>query len=88
MTDDSREAIFLANLYLYHNIDSWESPRLEKMKTLLINQKNWVESYVNQDLTYQLLSGVIKAITGFWFKPFKSRLGTVSPVDELKEVIC
>lgn len=61
MTDDSREALFLANLYLYNNIDSWQSPRLEKIEALLINQKNWVESYVNQDLTYQLLSGVIKA---------------------------
>ena len=61
MTDDSREALFLANLYLYGNITTWASPRLETIESLLINQKNWVESYVNQDLTYQLLSGVIKA---------------------------
>lgn len=61
MTDDAREALFLANFYLYKNIDSWVAPRLQKIESLLINQKKWVESYVNQDLTYQLLSGVIKA---------------------------
>ena len=60
MTDDPREALFLANLYLYGNIISWDTTRLENIKKLLIEQKHWVESYVNQDLTYQLLSGVIK----------------------------
>ncbi len=60
MTDDSREAIFLANLYLFGDVLSWEPERLVQVEALLIKQKEWVESYVNQDLAYQLLSGLIK----------------------------
>lgn len=60
MTDDSREAIFLANLYLFGDVSSWGPERLVQAESLLIKQKDWVESYVNQDLAYQLLSGLIK----------------------------
>lgn len=60
MTDDSREAILLASLYLFGKASSWESEQLNQIEKLLILQKNWVESYVNQDLAYPLLSGLIK----------------------------
>lgn len=61
MTDDAREALFLSSLYLYGDIASWDKARLNEEQALLIKQKKWVESYVNQDLAYPLLSGVIKA---------------------------
>lgn len=61
MTDDSREAMLLASLYLFGNVNSWSSDRLHTIEKLLIRQKEWVESYVNQDLAYPLLSGLIKA---------------------------
>lgn len=60
MTDDSREAMLLASLYLFGKVSSWAPEELNQMEELLINQKNWVESYVNQDLAYPLLSGLIK----------------------------
>ena len=60
MTDDSREAILLASLYLFGNVTSWTPEQLAQIEALLIQQKKWVESYVNQDLAYPLLSGLIK----------------------------
>lgn len=60
MTDDSREAMLLASLYLFGNVTSWAPEQLKQIETLLINQKDWVESYANQDLAYPLLSGLIK----------------------------
>lgn len=62
MTDDSREAIFLAGRYLF-GIDSvFTKKQLAAIQELLIKQKRWVESYMkDQDLGYSLLSGLIKA---------------------------
>ncbi|MBM3886927.1 extracellular solute-binding protein [Candidatus Dependentiae bacterium] len=61
MTDDSREAIFLAGLYLFKAKDYFTEDQLKSIEQLLVKQKKWVESYVNQDLGYPLLSGLIKA---------------------------
>jgi spermidine/putrescine transport system substrate-binding protein len=60
MIDDCREALFFAYLYLFKEFKHFSSERLEKMKNVLINQKNWVESYSNQELKYYLLSGTVK----------------------------
>ena len=66
MTDDSREAIFLAGLYLFGENNRFTKEQLAEIQSLLIEQKRWVASYVNQDLGYPLLSGLIKAS----FAPF------------------
>lgn len=62
MTDDSREAIFLAGRYLFGADSTFTKKQLIAIQALLIKQKRWVESYVkDQDLGYPLLSGLIKA---------------------------
>lgn len=67
MPDDQREAAILASLYLFENLDAWSDERLNKIEALLVRQKRWVESYVNQDLAYLLLSGLIKAAVAPYF---------------------
>ncbi len=61
MPDDSREAIFLAGQYLFGVENTFTKNQLVAIQALLIKQKSWVESYVNQDLGYPLFSGLIKA---------------------------
>lgn len=60
MTDDSREAMFLADLYLFNLASNYSPERVAELQELLIKQKAWVESYLNQDLAYPLLSGLIQ----------------------------
>lgn len=71
MADDSREAIFLASLYLFGDVAFWTEARLRAIETLLIKQKHWVESYVNQDLAYPLFSGLIKVALAPLFAAYK-----------------
>lgn len=71
MADDSREAISLASLYLFGDVAFWTEERLRKIEALLINQKRWVESYVNQDLAYPLFSGLIKVAMAPLFAAYK-----------------
>lgn len=60
MTDDYREAVLFASLYLYGHYDATQINTLPTIQNLLVQQKNWIESYVNQDLRYYLLAGIIK----------------------------
>lgn len=71
MADDAREAIFLASLYLFGDVASWSEERLSQIELLLIKQKTWVESYVNQDLAYPLFSGLIKVAMAPLFAAYK-----------------
>ncbi len=60
MDDDFRDAIVFASLYLYKDYDPLALERLPAIQDLLVKQKQWVESYVTQDLRYYLLTDLVK----------------------------
>ncbi len=60
MGDDYRESIVFASLYLYGEYDAARVDRLPAIKALLVQQKQWVESYANQDLCYYLSADTVK----------------------------
>ncbi|MFH1831992.1 MAG: spermidine/putrescine ABC transporter substrate-binding protein [bacterium] len=61
MLEDPRELTFFAALFLFGGETKLDNNNLEQMlkvKELLTQQKNWVESYVHKDLRYFLLSEI------------------------------
>jgi spermidine/putrescine-binding protein len=58
MLNDDREAIFLAAIYLFQDIENLTSDKLDKIKDLLIKQKQIVESYTESGAKYILLSKI------------------------------
>ncbi|NBO24565.1 MAG: extracellular solute-binding protein [Chlamydiae bacterium] len=47
MTNDPIEAALFSSFYLFGNTHHLDEPKISKVKTLLINQKKWVEAYAN-----------------------------------------
>jgi spermidine/putrescine transport system substrate-binding protein len=58
MLDDAREAIMFAALYLFNTIRQPAPDDLIAIEELLIEQKQWIESYTNSSLQYFLFSGL------------------------------
>lgn len=56
MSEDAREAIFLAASYLHTPIDNFSKDNLEKIYDLLRMQKTWVGSYTDSQQGYFLAS--------------------------------
>ncbi len=56
MLDNPREAILLTALYLNGSLEHIDECTIQKIKTLLINQKKWVEAYTEFRADYLLLS--------------------------------
>ncbi|MCK4499475.1 spermidine/putrescine ABC transporter substrate-binding protein [Candidatus Babeliales bacterium] len=55
--DDPRDMIFLASLYLYGLCKTFSKVRLEKIRKILVKQKQWIGGYAESNLPYYL-SGV------------------------------
>lgn len=57
MSDESREAVLMAAYYLFNTIElEYNHNQIEAIKTLLIEQKNWVEAYSETRSEYLLTS--------------------------------
>lgn len=59
MIDDSRDAVFLASLYLFGSSESITDDKLQQIEELLIKQKSWIDVYLDMDLQYFLASRMI-----------------------------
>jgi spermidine/putrescine transport system substrate-binding protein len=59
MIDTPRDAIFLAAIYLFGNKNMLQQEQLEKIKKVLMEQKEWVEVYMLGSLQYYLLGDVV-----------------------------
>jgi len=57
--DDGRELILIAAQYLFGNVDVLDEKQLEMIRTLLIDQKPWVEVYAEVDRANFLLASKI-----------------------------
>ena len=77
MIDTPREAILLAAYYLFNTIDSINEEKKAAIKSLLIDQKKWVEAYTEFRADYLLLSHAspVVVIT----TPFIVRLMKINP---------
>lgn len=58
MLNDSREAVFLASIYLFGSVENITQEKLEQIKDTLIEQKKMVEAYTETGAKYLLVSGV------------------------------
>ncbi len=57
MSDESREAVLMAAYYLFGTIDlTYDKKTIEAIKSLLIEQKKWVEAYSESRSEYLLTS--------------------------------
>lgn len=63
-TGDAKELIFLASIYLFGKGFNLSPQELESVKTLLIRQKGWIESYSSDKLDYELAAGVVPVVIG------------------------
>lgn len=59
MLDDARDSIVIAGLYLFGHANAFSDQELEKVKALLIEQKQWVESYTVHSSQYFLFANII-----------------------------
>jgi spermidine/putrescine transport system substrate-binding protein len=59
MIDSAKEAFMMAAIYLFGKIDNLSQNELEKIKTMLTNQKEWVEIYMLSSLQYYLFSDIV-----------------------------
>ena len=59
MQDDPREAIYLSKIYLFGKINSVTDKELDRIKELLLEQKEWVEAYTTNRQDYFLLSETV-----------------------------
>jgi len=59
MTNDAREAVYLGAIYLFGTIDNLTEAQFDKIRDLLIAQKQIVESYGDASAKYLLLSGIV-----------------------------
>lgn len=64
MNNTPREAILLAAFYLFGSIDNLDDEKLEKIKDLLIKQKQWVEVYTDRRSDYYLSSATCAVAVG------------------------
>lgn len=62
MTDEPREAIFLAAQYLKFDLDRLGSEQLKKIRHLLRNQKSWVGAYTDSQQGYFLASDTFSVV--------------------------
>lgn len=58
MPDDAREVLFLSALYLFNRTDNLQDFELDKITSLLINQREWVLSYGADKADYLLLANI------------------------------
>jgi spermidine/putrescine transport system substrate-binding protein len=59
MTNDAREAVFLASIYLFGNVDNFTEKKLRRIKDALVKQKPIVEAYSEVGAKYLLLSDIV-----------------------------
>lgn len=59
MLDDAREAIFLASIYLFQQVEGLTKDQFEAVKDTLIKQKKFVECYTESGALYLLLSNIV-----------------------------
>ncbi len=59
MVEDPREAISIVSLYMFGHLGNINEEQLDKIKDLLVKQKQWVESYTNNRQDYFVLAGLI-----------------------------
>src|SRR5579862_5587443 len=59
MTDDPKEAVMLALLYLFKKLKSINSSEFADVEQLLIRQKQWVEAYSSSSLQYFLFTDIV-----------------------------
>lgn len=58
MLDDGRDAVFIAALYLFGRVTDLGPEEYKAIQALLLQQKNWVESYTSYSAQYFLFSNV------------------------------
>ncbi len=64
MTNDAREAVCLAAIYLFGRVTNLTKDEYLQIKQLLIKQKKWVENYTNEGLQYLLIGNIVPAAYG------------------------
>jgi len=62
--EDIRPLTFIAALYLFGHINNLEAHEVEKIKTLLVQQRKYVEVYTDNRSEYVLASGVVPVVAG------------------------
>lgn len=62
MPDVAREVLLIAALYLFGSTDNLDQDKLEKIKSLLLEQKHWVAAYSEMRADFLLTSGVCSVI--------------------------
>lgn len=58
MLEEFREAAFFASQYLFGYKKQLSNKDIKKIKDLLMQQKQWIETYLHQDMRYYLFSEV------------------------------
>jgi spermidine/putrescine transport system substrate-binding protein len=61
MTDDGRESVFFAALYLFGRTKYFDSFDFRRIQDTLITQKPWVECYTDASLQYFLVGNIVSA---------------------------
>ena len=62
MTDEPREIIDVASIYLFGNMNELTAGQPTKIKNLLLNQKSFVEAYSDQAVEYLLTSRAAQVV--------------------------
>lgn len=76
MLNTPREAILLASYYLFKSIDALSPEKCAQIKSLLLEQKKWVEAYAEFRADYLLISKACPVVV--MTTPFVFRLMSVS----------